>query len=327
MSRRKIAPLPRNLLLRRTVSHLLLAAPVLPLVGCTDTGCQAYRPATRRLTYENVTLADGSLPTSEQCMELCVERKHTNTTGCRVYSPTVDGGSADAGSTGVRLECTIATMECADGRRPEGLRESWAEADCPLGAQYARMAWLEAASVPAFLRLAEELAAHGAPEVLVQAARRSAREEVRHARAMEALARHHGASVPEVEIAPFHPRSLEAMLWENAREGCVRETYGAVVAGWQARAAAHEQVRRVLGRIAADELRHAELAWAVEAWADTLLSAQERQRLREVRLQALHELESQVAAEQPSELLIREAGLPSREAALQLLQGLDVLVA
>ena len=32
------------------------------------------------------------------------------------------------------------------------------------------MAWLESASVPAFLRLADELKAHGAPEALIRAA-------------------------------------------------------------------------------------------------------------------------------------------------------------
>jgi hypothetical protein len=40
--------------------------------------------------------------------------------------------------------------------------------------------------------------------------------------------------MPEVDIPPFQPRSLEAMCTQNAVEGCVRETFGALVTGWQA---------------------------------------------------------------------------------------------
>jgi hypothetical protein len=188
------------------------------------------------------------------------------------------------------------------------------------------MAWLEAASVPAFLRLADELKAHGAPEVLVRAARRSAGDEIRHTRAAGALARRHGAPVPEVELRPFSSRSLEAMLLENAREGCVRETFGAVVAGWQARHAQDAQVRAELGRIAEEELRHAELAWAVDAWAEEQLTPEERQRVRDARLEAFHELERLLAEEEPDAVLVQQAGVPSRDSALHLLRGLQPLL-
>jgi rubrerythrin len=186
---------------------------------------------------------------------------------------------------------------------------------------------LEAASVPAFLRLADELRAHGAPEALVKAARRSAGDEVRHTRAMQDLARRHGASMPEVDISPFQPRSLEAMCTENALEGCVRETFAALVTGWQARTAGDEEVRRALGPISRDELRHAELAWAVDAWAAELLTAPERERIRQLRQRELRVLEQEVGSQVPPEHFVREAGLPSREQALNLLQGLAVLVA
>ncbi|HYH98350.1 hypothetical protein [Hyalangium sp.] len=181
--------------------------------------------------------------------------------------------------------------------------------------------------MPAFLRLADELKAYGAPGVLIHAARRSAGEEVRHARAVGALARRHGASVPEVEIAPFSSRSLEAMVLENATEGCVRETYGAVLAGWQARMAQDEQVREEFGRIAEDELRHAELAWAVDAWAAERLTPAERQRVLDARHKALHELERLVEQEEPEAVLIQQAGLPPRDSALHLLRGLQIMVA
>jgi hypothetical protein len=227
----------------------------------------------------------------------------------------------------VKVVCTYFTCN-NDGRRPEGLQEPLlGEADSLLGALHAHVAWLEAASVPAFLRLADELSAHGAPEVLVKAARRSAADEVRHTRAMQSLAQRHGARMPEVDIHPFQPRSMEAMLTENAIEGCVRETFGALVTAWQARTAGDAEVRRALSPISRDELRHAELAWAIDAWASECLTPSKRDRVLQARREALRTLEQEVRSQIPPEQLVREAGLPSREQALSLLHGLAVLVA
>jgi LmbE family N-acetylglucosaminyl deacetylase len=117
------------------------------------------------------------------------------------------------------------------------------------------------------------------------------------------------------------------MVLENAQEGCVRETFGAVMAGWQARTAEDPRVREELGRIAGDELRHAELAWAVDDWAAKQLTSEARQRVREARREAFAELERLLAEQEPDVVLVRQAGLPSRDAALQLLGGLQVLVA
>src|SRR5439155_21546069 len=100
---------------------------------------------------------------------------------------------------------------CAIGRRPEGLRALEAANDEGLGALFARIARLEAASVPAFRRLARELRAYGAPRSLVDACRTAARDEIRHARVMRALARAHGAEPQPVSIEATAARTLEAM--------------------------------------------------------------------------------------------------------------------
>jgi hypothetical protein len=110
-------------------------------------------------------------------------------------------------------------------------------------------------------------------------------------------------------------------------EGCVRETYGAVVTGWQARTAGDEEIRRALGPIAEDELRHAELAWAVDAWASERLAASARERLRGARHEALRALEREVAADVPGPVLVRKAGMPERDQAVRLAQGLGALAA
>ncbi|WP_375758404.1 hypothetical protein [Corallococcus exercitus] len=317
--------LPRNLLLRQTVARLLFAAPVLSVMGCAeeDPGCIPYDAREARYDVSG-WLPDGGTPTDSNCLAVCRPDAHR----CQVHSVSSwqeDGGVLMKPYTNCFY---TAPAGCAsDGRRPEGLQAARAQARCALGSHFARMAWLEAASVPAFLRLAEELKAHGAPAELIRAARRSAGEEVRHTRAARALARRHGATVPAVEVAPFSSRSLEALLSENAKEGCVGETYGAMVAAWQARTARDEQVREALSRIAEDELRHAELSWAVEAWALERLTPEARQRVRQARLEAFHDLERRVASEEPEAVLVEQAGLPSRDAAMHLLQGLQVLLA
>jgi len=123
------------------------------------------------------------------------------------------------------------------------------------------MECLEAASVPAFLRLADELRQHGAPAALVARAEQAAADEVGHAAGFAHLRAERGApsAASPVEV-PQAPRSLEALAVENAVEGCVRETFGALVAGYQARTAGDEALRRIMTRVAAEELLHAELA-------------------------------------------------------------------
>ena len=51
---------------------------------------------------------------------------------------------------------------------------------------------------------------------------------------------------------------------ENATEGCVRETYGALVAHRQANIATDRSIRCMMQTIATDETNHAGLAWDVK---------------------------------------------------------------
>ncbi len=84
---------------------------------------------------------------------------------------------------------------------------------------------------------------------LVRAARRSAREEIRHARSAGRLARRFGAVPVRARYgASCLVRSLEDVALENAIEGCVRETYGAAVAWWQAERSHDPQIAREMRR-------------------------------------------------------------------------------
>jgi len=87
-------------------------------------------------------------------------------------------------------------------------------------------------------------------------------------------------SVPAVEVERFRERSLVDMAIENAVEGCVRESAGAIAAMQQARGTTDRQLSTMLSSIAIDEQRHADLAWAVHAWLSTRLTSAERAQLR-----------------------------------------------
>ncbi|WP_233585244.1 ferritin-like domain-containing protein [Corallococcus sp. CA054B] len=210
------------------------------------------------------------------------------------------------------------------GRRPIGLNElETSSGDDARGRYFADVARLEAASVHAFLRLREELALHGADVALQDAALASAVDEVRHADVTGRLARRFGAAPPPPSVAdvPLRPL-LDEVLLDNAVEGCVRETYGALVAHHQALHAEDAEIREVMTRIAEDETRHAGLSWDIDAWATPRLSEEERAALREARRQALAVLRAEMAVPLDARLCA-EAGLPSPSVALALLDSLE----
>ncbi|MFO0586591.1 MAG: ferritin-like domain-containing protein [Polyangiaceae bacterium] len=227
-------------------------------------------------------------------------------------------------------EKAIATVSCermersfsGAGRRPPGLCPSeGASLPGDAGAHLAGAAELEAASVTAFRVLGRELVRLHAPKRLVRGASRAAREEIRHAREMRALARRRGtlAGAPKIEPRPL--RDLESLAIDNAVEGCVRETYGALIATWQSKAAQDRHVRDTMSRIAEDETRHAALSWEIAAWADLRLDRASRARVRSAVQTALLALERDIERQPPSPFAA-ELGLPTSEQARTLARGL-----
>jgi hypothetical protein len=173
--------------------------------------------------------------------------------------------------------------------------------------------------------LRRELRAHGAPRRLLRAASRSARDERRHARTTRALARRFGVSVPLVERDASAARSLEELALENAVEGCVRETWGALVALRQGAHAAEPAVRDAMRRIAREEIRHAELAFRIDRWLKPRLSAEQARRVRAARRSAVAQLAGEVRQSLPRGVRER-LGLPDRHEAAAMLAELDRLL-
>jgi hypothetical protein len=141
-----------------------------------------------------------------------------------------------------------------------------------LAEAWAADALLEHASVASFSRFSLALLAAGAPSDLVELAHRAALDEIQHARLCFALAA--GYAGEEIAPGPF-PLGAEVHIGagladlaaSTVKEGCAGETMAAVMAAEQLARATDPAVRAALAQIAADEARHAELAWRTVAWA------------------------------------------------------------
>jgi rubrerythrin len=105
-------------------------------------------------------------------------------------------------------------------------------------------------------------------------------------------------------------RSLEMLAIENAVEGCVRETFGALVASWQASHAEDSGVARALRSIAADETRHAALAWQIAKWAENKLDCDANARVKNAMANAIRDLEIAASVESHP-AVVRRAGVPN----------------
>jgi hypothetical protein len=200
---------------------------------------------------------------------------------------------------------------CVGGRRPAGYAERTGRPATPAAAYLTQISELEAASIAAFDILAAELEAHGAPRSMVRRARSFRRDEARHWALMRAAARAHGGAPRAPRVARRRrARSLEAVLRENAVEGCVRETFGALLARVQAVSAADPGLRAAFALIADDEANHAQLAWDVHAWGRQHLSTAARRRIARARASAAAELAADVAKPGLDAQALRLLGLP-----------------
>jgi hypothetical protein len=214
------------------------------------------------------------------------------------------GGASDARSSldsSADASCPPGSMPAPDGgclplsvRRPflvgssmrsaaPAARRDWSrsvprpasEPDAVTGEALAQ-SWLrdaleEHASVAAFARFTMLLLSAGAPPDLVVGSQRASLDEIHHAQACFALAQRYGRRAYGPALLPVHdalvPMSLAEMAALTAEEGCVGETLGAALAAEQLRVATDPEVRAILRKIAADEARHAQLAWRFAKWA------------------------------------------------------------
>lgn len=198
-----------------------------------------------------------------------------------------DGSFTPGVGGALRMIC----LDCfGGGRRPRGLRKSQIRSKNAVGEYFAKMAHEEHASIFAFSRMHEELTHFGAPRALLAATRRAIRDEEKHAQIMSTLASNHGACSTPPRVRKNRRRSLEAMAIENVSEGCINETFGAILLRWQALRTTDTRLRATLSEVADDEARHAALSWSLAAWVEKRLDFAANQRVLRARMRALKKL-------------------------------------
>jgi len=211
------------------------------------------------------------------------------------------------------------------GRKPPGalsFRQSNTQVNYhELGITFARHAAYEAASVIAFEHLEKELSMYGAPNDMLERIQIAAEDERRHAAQVELLAIRYGnqAEVFSVESAPL--RNLESIAIDNMSEGCIGESWGALIGLYQAENAKDPVIAETMHQIALEEVEHASLSWAIHDWIMPKLSVQASERVRVAQKSSLEKLikKSTAPIEQSHVLL---AGLPEPTIALHLAEKL-----
>ncbi len=152
-----------------------------------------------------------------------------------------------------------------------------------------RSAIMEAESVPAFDLLAHDLRRARAPRSLLRRAVAAGDDEVLHAHLAAALA----GQTPEVQLGgaldSLESRAglegdqlLARLAVESWLDGCLGEGAAAERARLESERLDDPDAQRAQRIIAADERRHAELAWDVLSWTLSVGGAPVRRALREV---------------------------------------------
>jgi hypothetical protein len=197
-------------------------------------------------------------------MSQCTYRGHftCSTVTCIVGRPFLIEGTARVAEPTARTDwhAHVELLAAAHDGRREQLARAWTE-----------MALMEHASIAAFARFTLQLLALGAPPDMIERSNAAQADETRHARLCFAIA---GAYAGH-EIGPGALRldgalpaaSLESVLVNVIREGCIGETLAALEAAEAREHATEPAVRDALTVISHDELRHAELAWHFVRWA------------------------------------------------------------
>ncbi len=310
-----------------SVSAVLLA--LLPGCGSIDScGSGGTVPTTEDTTVDSAHMADAAgsdgVLSDDECAALCAQTMGVSqVTACsatEIADTGGDSGTDSAGDTGnsvsYTLECTGVVFYGCMGRPPAGLSRPRRAAP-GIGPWAAQAASMEAASVRAFLDLGTALDRLGAPESLQQRARRAARDEVRHTQIMARIARAHRAPLVPAQISDVAAPDRAQLALENARSGCVQETWSALMARHQALHAPDPAVRAAMAEIAGDEATHADLAFAIQEW---LAGAAGQGAVADAVATEIAAIRAGLTEQDDAEAAV--LGLPSREAGVQLLDDL-----
>lgn len=229
---------------------------------------------------------------------------------CTALCSTITQGQTVIGCTPTSGNVLLCSTFCGVGRLASGVA-----AICDgegLGLVLADMAAHEAAAVIAFEQLARELDAHGLDRSFGRGALRAAEEERRHARAVGALATRHQGRFALIRANEVPLRSVEELAFDNAVEGCVRETFGSLVGGYQAIHATNPAIRSVMANVSADEVGHGAWSWELARQLEQRLPVVKRRQAREASEEALRRMSMGMLEAVPREQHAA-LGLPDEE--------------
>ncbi|HEY6560641.1 MAG TPA: hypothetical protein VI072_25355 [Polyangiaceae bacterium] len=155
-----------------------------------------------------------------------------------------------------------------------------------IGAEWARDAQFEHASIASFGRFALELLAVAAPSDLLESAHRAAIDEIEHARLCFSLASIYtgsplGPGALPLDARAFTTPDLLTLTHATVLEGCVNETLAAFEAQTAQAHAGFAAVRGALSAIERQESDHASLAFRFVSWAIAVGGARVRQAARD----------------------------------------------
>lgn len=189
------------------------------------------------------------------------------------------------------------------GRRPLGHKELCTNAlrtrsnkDSTSGSSnqnyFVQCAHLEAASVDAFVELAHCLRTANAPQNLIDRSVQAAKEEVHHAVLFARL-----AGIQEIPTCEKQrkKKSIFEMALHNAVEGCIYESWAALMAHHHKKHCSDPRLRSVYKVLAQDETKHAQLSWDLHDWFLSQLSKQECAHVLDAQKRALFELSKRVS--------------------------------
>ena len=169
-----------------------------------------------------------------------------------------------------RLAPTIARSDWSSRQAPSVTLLSSSERAAQ-AEHWTRMGQMEHASIAAFARFSLQLLALGAPADLVEACTRALADETAHTQLCFGIASAYAGRAigpgPLDISGSLDVSSLEDVVDLVIAEGCFGETSAALEALEAADSAADPVIRAAYTQIAADEQRHAELAFRFVRWA------------------------------------------------------------
>ena len=259
--------------------------------------------------------ANGQI-SEEACATICSETNISYTCTCEYITKT-DNTFA--------FQCSTERENLVyEGRGNGSIRkQSTGEGSNPVAIWSARAYHAEASSVAAFLQIRTELDAFGAPQELIDRCLKAACDEVAHAKAMRQICLQHGGSLSKLEFGSLPSRSIFEFAIDNIEEGCVGEAYAAMCVLFQSQQLPPSDTKKLLQKIAEDELKHVELAYDIHTWCCSQLSLVEQQVLLVKQRKAFDRILANIS-DQPSSFLPSPSKTLIENLAMKLCQRLQI---